>query len=146
MLFLKILYGFMGLTSLANGLWMLWNPEGWYENIPAAVPDTGAFNPHFIRDIGLAYTISGVGFIWAFYNLSRCRIVHIGQTLFIGGHAGLHIIDIVLGRLPIDHWWIDAPGVLLPGLIMAVLCVPSVWKRVNPEAGQDPGSDKEKTG
>ena len=146
MLFLKILYGLMALTSLANGLWMLWNPEGWYENIPAAVHDTGAFNPHFIRDIGLAYTISGLGFVWAFYNLSRCRMVHIAETLFVGGHAGLHVIDIVLGRLPIDHWWIDAPGVLLPGLIMAVLCVPSVWKRVNPETRPGPGSDREKTG
>lgn len=145
MLSLKIFYGLMGLTSLANGVWMLLGPESWYGNIPAAVDDTGDFNPHFIRDIGLAYSISGLGFIWAFYNISRCRIVHIGQTLFVGGHAGLHVLDILLGRLPLDHWWIDAPSVLLPGLIMALLCIPSVWKRVNPEAAPGWGFPAEKT-
>src|SRR5262245_5683082 len=31
----------LALGNLANGLWMLADPTGWYGGIPAAVPDTG---------------------------------------------------------------------------------------------------------
>lgn len=132
---LKIFYIIMGVLSLGNGAWMLATPEMWYHDVPAGVPDTGAFNPHFIRDIGLAYAIAGAGFIWAAWNLARCWVVHIGLTLFSTGHAVLHVIDIFVGRLPVDHWLVDAPGVLVPGLIMALLCIPAVWRWANPASG-----------
>ena len=41
--------------SLANGLWMLFAPAHWYQNLPAGVPDTGPLNVHFVRDIGAAF-------------------------------------------------------------------------------------------
>ncbi len=31
----------IGLGNLANGFWMLLAPENWFQNLPAAVPDTG---------------------------------------------------------------------------------------------------------
>ena len=129
---LRLFYIVFGLLSVANGIYMLYRPDHWFYNIPAAVPDTGDFNAHFVRDIGLAYLISGVGFLWSSVYIAKCRIVHLGNTLFVTGHAMLHIMDIVVGRLPMDHLIHDAPGVLLPGLIMVVLCVPAVWSRVNP--------------
>ena len=50
-----------GLGNLANGLWMLADPAHWYATLPAAVPDFGPLNEHFVRDIGSAFTMLGVG-------------------------------------------------------------------------------------
>ena len=49
---MKTILWILGVTGLANGLWMLLAPESWYHGLPAAVPDTGPFNAHFVRDIG----------------------------------------------------------------------------------------------
>ncbi len=133
-MFLKGFYLVMGLLSLGNGVWMLASPEGWYYDVPAGVPDTGSLNIHFVRDIGLAYAISGVGFLWAMRNLSQCWPVHVGLTLFVTGHAVLHVLDIISERLPASHWLVDLPGVLGPGIAMIILCFPGVWTRVNPKA------------
>src|SRR4029078_11271807 len=45
----------------ANGLFMLVAPQPWYEFVPG-VTDTGFFNQHFIRDIGLIQLFLGVAF------------------------------------------------------------------------------------
>lgn len=129
---LRIFYGIMGVLALANGVYMINQPEHWYYNLPGKIPDMGAYNGHFIRDIGLAYMISGIGFLWSIPYVAKCRIVHIGNTLFVTGHAALHVVDIASERLPMDHILHDAPGVLIPGVIMLVLCVPAVWVRANP--------------
>jgi hypothetical protein len=108
---------------------------GWRRRnvIPAALPDTGAYNGHLVRDLGLVYVIAGLGFGWSALNLSKCRDVHIGLTIFFFGHALMHVVDILLGRLPVSHWLIDIPLVFGPGLIMLLLSVPKVWNSVNPE-------------
>ena len=43
--------------NAANALWMLADPAGWYVGLPAAVPDTGPLNTHFVRDIGSAFGV-----------------------------------------------------------------------------------------
>ena len=35
------LFWIIGLGNLANGFWMLAAPENWFQDLPAAVPDTG---------------------------------------------------------------------------------------------------------
>ena len=55
----------VGVVMLANALWMLAGPMHWYTELPAAVPDTGPFNPHFVRDIGCAFFSVGIALIWA---------------------------------------------------------------------------------
>ena len=42
-------------------------------------------------------------------------------------HAAIHVRDLVAGQLDADHWLIDLPGVFLPALLMAVLCLPRFW-------------------
>src|SRR5262249_49275266 len=97
------------------------------------VPDTGAYNGHLVRDIGLVYSIAGFGFIWSAVNLDKCRVIHIGLTLFFFGHAVMHVFDIILNRLPQSHWLLDLPLVFAPGLIMFIIALPGVWNRVNPK-------------
>ena len=37
---MRILLWIMGLSGIGNGAWMLANPEGWYRDLPARIPDT----------------------------------------------------------------------------------------------------------
>ena len=101
---MKTLFGFFVLLSVANGLWMLAAPYAWYVALPASVPDTGPFNPHFVRDIGVTFVILGAGFGWCATHLDRCYPVHLGLTAWFIGHAAIHAADILTGRLPYSHW------------------------------------------
>jgi len=131
-LVLKLFYLISGTLSLLNGIWMILSAYSWFYNLPSGVPDTGAFNGHLIRDLGLVYIIAGLGFGWSAFNLKNCRVVHIGLTIFFTGHALMHVVDIILERLPHTHWLIDAPLVFAPGIIMFLIALPVLWKRINP--------------
>ena len=124
-----LLWLFCG-VNVANGVWMLVAPYSWYADLPAAVPDTGPFNLHFIRDIGVTFALLGSGFGWCATNLARCYPVYVGLTAWLGGHAILHIADIIAGRLPHARWGIDTPAVFLPALLLLVLALPPVWHAI----------------
>ena len=131
---LRIVYVVFCLLSFVNGAWMLASPLSWYEDVPAAVPHTGPFNAHFVRDIGVAYLVSALGFGWCALRLGRCRPVHVGLTAFFVGHALIHLFEILAGHLPGSHWLIDAPGVFAPALLLVILAVPSVRRRMGETA------------
>jgi hypothetical protein len=116
-----------GAINLANGLWMLFAPESWYHLLPAGVPDTGPFNPHFVRDIGATFSTIGAVLLVAAPRASERRGVLLGVTLFYVLHAVLHVADVLAGRLGHDHWSIDTPGVFLPAVVLVVLCFPGPW-------------------
>ncbi|HEY8186124.1 MAG TPA: hypothetical protein VIF64_08650 [Pyrinomonadaceae bacterium] len=110
---------------------MLLFPLSWYTGLPADVPHTGPLNPHFVRDLGVAFIVVGLAFGWSAFHLEESRPVHLALTVFFTGHALIHVSDIVMGRLPNSHWVIDLPGVFVPALIMLALAVPSVRKLVS---------------
>ncbi len=113
----------LGIGTIANALWMLAGPMHWYTDLPAAVPDTGPFNPHFVRDIGCAFLTVGVALVWAFFSPRfRLPLVSIG-ALFLAAHAILHVYDTLRGALGHNHWLLDLPGVYLPGLLLPVIGV-----------------------
>jgi Family of unknown function (DUF6632) len=110
----------IGAGSIANALWMLAGPMHWYTDLPAAVPDTGPFNPHFVRDIGCAFLTVGVALVWAARS-PRYRAPLVGvSALFLVAHAILHVADTLRGALGHSHWWLDFPGVYLPAAVVAV--------------------------
>jgi hypothetical protein len=112
-----------GLGSIANALWMLAEPMHWYTDLPAAVPDTGPFNPHFVRDIGCAFLTAGVSLVWAFFSPRfRLPLVSIG-ALFLFAHAILHAYDTLRGALDHNHWVLDLPGVYLPGVLLPIIAL-----------------------
>ena len=105
---------------LTNAFWMLIGPMHWYHQLPAAVEDTGPFNPHFVRDIGCAFATVGIAQIWAAFSL-RYRIPLISMSaIFLAAHALLHIFDTATGAVEPHHWWLDLPGVYLPAVVMGV--------------------------
>ncbi len=115
----------LGLTALgliANALYMLADPLGWYGAVEG-VSDTGPFNPHFVRDIGVAYLTTAILAAVSAWSIRHAFALMSAVTLFLGLHVLLHIWDIAAGRLSLHHLVIDAPGVLGPTLVAALL----VW-------------------
>ena len=126
---LKLFYLVACFLSVVNGAWMLFFPLSWYTDFPAAVSHTGPFNHHFVRDLGVAYTVVALGFGWCALHLDRSRPAHVGLTVFFTGHALIHLADIMSGRLPQAHWLIDTPLVFVPALLLIIFAVPSVRRR-----------------
>jgi hypothetical protein len=113
----------LGVTHAGNALWMLADPLRWYHDLPAAVPDTGPFNAHFVRDIGCAFLTAGVALVWAaFARAYRPPLVAIA-ALFIAAHGVLHVFDTARGAVPSDHWWLDLPGVYLPAVVLTYAAI-----------------------
>ena len=111
------------LGNLANGAWMLADPVGWYHELPAAVPDFGPLNEHFVRDIGSAFAMLGVGLLWgAFRPAVRVPVLAL-VTIFSGLHALVHVYDTARGLVGAEHWGIDFPAVYLPTMLLVVLTV-----------------------
>lgn len=93
-----------------NGVWMFADPSGWYTSIPG-VPDTGPLNVHFVKDIGLAYLMSGIGFGWSTFGggwkaaalatlfITLHALLHVGETL-MGHHHDVILNELVAVHLP----------------------------------------------
>ena len=113
----------MAAIGAANAVWMLASPLSWYNDLPAAVPDTGPFNPHFVRDIGIAFVTMSVAFAWAAFEPRWRTPLVVVATVFMAGHALLHFVDTVRGELDADHWLLDAPGVYLPAIVLVPIAL-----------------------
>ena len=110
-------------TSAANAVWMLAGPAHWYSDLPAAVPDTGPYNEHFVRDIGVAFATTALALGWAaFAPRWRAPLVVVG-TVFLTGHALLHVFDTLRGALDADHWLLDLPAVYLPAVVLVPIAL-----------------------
>lgn len=110
-----------GVLNLGNAAWMLADPAGWYAGLPAAVPDTGPLNEHFVRDIGSAFGVMGVGMVWAGFRPALRAPLLALVSLFYVMHALVHVTDTLAGRLPPSHWAIDFPGVYAPAIVIVVI-------------------------
>jgi hypothetical protein len=124
----------LGIGLIANALWMLAGPMHWYRELPAAVPDTGPFNPHFVRDIGCAFLTTGVALVWAAFRRDYRFPLSVVAAIFLVAHALLHTYDTLRGYLDHTHWALDLPGVYLPAILMVVAC-----RAVRPRAGLEHG-------
>lgn len=87
-LLLIILTVFHGL----NGLIMLIAPEAWYFAVPGVI-DTGPANSHFIRDIGLGFLASASA-LWLAARTGGTAVL-VPALVFLGGHAGLHLVEMI---------------------------------------------------
>jgi hypothetical protein len=111
-------FAVFGAICIGNALWMLAGPMHWYRELPAAVPDTGPFNPHFVRDIGCAFLATGTALVWAAWSARWRPPLVVVAAIFLGGHAALHAYDTLRGALGHAHWWLDLPGVYLPAAVV----------------------------
>jgi uncharacterized protein YjeT (DUF2065 family) len=102
----------LGLALAVNGLIMLAFPAAWYVIVPG-VEETGAFNPHFIRDIGVAYLVAGTLLPWFAIN-PAVRPAAAAGAAFLALHALVHLWDVMAGREHVHQLLVDIPTVFLP--------------------------------
>ncbi len=113
----QILIVLPALFSLVNGFIMVWEPQGWYQMLPT-VQATGAFNPHFIRDIGLAYLTCGIVLGYAWHFPSGRWLAALAGALWLTLHGAFHVWELLTGIGAQHVFWMDAPGVLGPPLLI----------------------------
>jgi hypothetical protein len=118
----------MGIAAVANGLFMLASPEGWYLVVPG-VTTTGPFNQHFVRDIGLIFLF--VGTLYAAGAMRRHDRVLLWTlaTLWLTGHALFHLWEVAIGISAHSAMARDFAAVTLPAIIGVVLTIWAVRDR-----------------
>lgn len=112
----------LALGMAANGLFMLSLPQPWYDAVPG-VPLTGLFNPHFVRDIGMAYLTVAGGMAWFAWRPGQGWPALVMSTAFLTLHAAIHVVDNACGPGPLQAFLRDFPGVYLPPLIAGTIAV-----------------------
>lgn len=111
-----IMVAFNGLFLSANGIFMLVAPLTWYELVPG-VTDTGFFNQHFVRDIGIIQLFLGVAFIVGLLRPDRRIGLWAAATLWLIAHALFHLWEVAIGICAPSVIPRDFPAVTLPALI-----------------------------
>lgn len=106
----------LGAAMAANGLMMLGAPQAWYARVPGVIA-TGAYNQHFIRDIGLVYLLIGAAFAAGAFRPGQRLTLWTAATLWLAGHAIFHLWEVAVGICGPDAIPRDFPGVTVPALI-----------------------------
>ena len=102
----------------ANALFMLAAPLAWYDAVPG-VPSTGAFNGHFVRDIGAAYLVTAMGLAWFAWRPVQGWPALVAGATFLTLHSAIHLFDASCSASPLADLIRDFPGVFLPTLAAA---------------------------
>jgi hypothetical protein len=123
-----IMVTFNTLFLSANGLFMLAAPQVWYELVPG-VTDTGFFNQHFIRDIGLIQLFLGVAFGTGLARPERRLGLWLVATLWLAAHALFHVWEVAAGICAPPALLRDFPAVSLPAILGAVLSLWAISRR-----------------
>lgn len=124
--------GLMGAGGIVNGIAMLAVPWRWYAAVPG-VTATGAFNQHFIRDIGMTFVLLGAAFLIGAARRRHRALLWFAGATWLTGHAVFHAWEVVSGICGPDAIARDFPAVTLPALIAIVLAI-HAWRDVTPGA------------
>jgi uncharacterized protein YjeT (DUF2065 family) len=111
---------FNGLFLFANGLFMLIAPMAWYNTVPG-VTDTGSFNQHFIRDIGIIQMFLGAAFGIGMIQPAHRLNLWAAATSWLIAHASFHLWEVAVGISSPSTIARDFPAVTLPALIGVAL-------------------------
>jgi len=103
-----------------NGLFMLVAPLTWYELVPG-VTDTGFFNQHFIRDIGIVQLFLGIAFGAGAVTPERRVGLWAIATSWLIAHALFHLWEVAVGICSPSVIPRDFPAVTLPAIIGILL-------------------------
>jgi len=107
---MRILAIIIGAFMAANGVFMFVDPPSWYATVPG-VPESGPLNLHFVRDIGIAYGVSGAAIIWGALGagwratalgaafLALHSLLHVGETI-MGHHRDVLVNEVLAVHLP----------------------------------------------
>jgi hypothetical protein len=103
-------------------------PEPWYNLVPG-VTDTGFFNQHFIRDIGIIQLFIGVAFGVGMLKPARRIELWGAATLWLIAHAVFHVWEVAVGICSPSVLVRDFPAVSMPALMGIAL---TTWAWITP--------------
>ena len=111
-----------------NGVVMIIAPEFWYQITPGA-SDTGPLNEHFVRDIGIAFVVAGIG-LWlgVSQTVGASFVTAVIAMLFIAGHGLLHLVEMITMAAALEAVLRDFVLVVLPVLV-AIVCLLKLDRR-----------------
>ncbi len=118
----RILSGGLAVALGANALAMLLASFWWYHAVPGVIA-TGAYNPHFVRDIGAAYLVTAGGLAWFAWRPVQGWPALAAAAAFLVLHASIHVFDASCSSNPVADLIRDLPGVYLPAVLAAGLAV-----------------------
>ena len=119
----RLVAALLAITMGGNGGVMLVAGRWWYGAV-AGVPETGPFNPHFVKDIGAAYVVVGAAFAWLAWRPSPiARGGALAAALFLALHACIHLAAAIGNPAGLADLARDFPGVLLPALLAVWVAV-----------------------
>jgi uncharacterized protein YjeT (DUF2065 family) len=127
-----IMVAYNGLLLSVNGIFMLIAPEAWYEFVPG-VPDTGPFNQHFIRDIGIIQLFLGLAFGIGMFRPEPRIWLWAAATLWLSAHAVFHLWEVAVHISAPSAILRDFPAVSLPAIIGVIL---TLWAVRQARAGR----------
>ncbi len=106
----------LGVAAIANGIFMLIDPERWYFSVPG-VTTTGPFNQHFVRDIGLIFLFLGGAFLLGAARPDLRIAFWAAPSIWLLGHALFHFWEVAAGICGPSALARDFPAVTLPALL-----------------------------
>jgi hypothetical protein len=118
----------LGLAALANGIFMLVSPLGWYFAVPG-VTTTGAFNQHFIRDIGIIFLFLGAAFLAGAARPDARVVLWSSAALWLCCHALFHFWEVAVGICGPSALVRDFAAVTLPAILSATLALWAAHER-----------------
>lgn len=106
----------LGTAAIANGSFMLIDPERWYLDVPG-VTTTGPFNQHFVRDIGLIFLFLGGAFLLGAARPDLRIAFWAAASIWLSGHALFHFWEVAVGICGPSALVRDFVAVTLPAVI-----------------------------
>ncbi|HEX4860717.1 MAG TPA: hypothetical protein VFV07_05735 [Rhizomicrobium sp.] len=127
----RILLLLLGLLHIVNGAFMLVAPGVWYVMVPGVVM-TGAFNAHFIYDIGMAFIASGAMLAMGARSSRDAAVYACAGATWPVLHALIHVKGWMSNGFPTESniAMSEIVGVVLIALLGAALA----WLRIRGEA------------
>lgn len=118
----RILSGVLALILGINGLVMLFASFWWYNAVPGVIA-TGPYNPHFVRDIGAVYVMTGGALAWFAWRPAQGWPALVAGAVFMVLHGAIHIFDAGCSTSPFSAVARDFPGVFIPTILTAYLAI-----------------------
>ena len=125
-----VLLLFMGVYHFGIGAYAYFVPSGFYEG----ASHKGAFNQHFIQDVGAAFLTAGAMLLTsAFYRPWRVPLT-LAAGMFLTLHGLIHIYEAMTGLVDSHHLQGEILGVLVP---TACVLVVSFYSAKNNTVGRE---------